>query len=202
VGRLRAVEVVRMEFTLNGRGLEVTPDLRDYVDRRLRRLERHLGHDATGLIELTRSGARSADERLAVQVSISSDGALLRTEQHAAEPRSAIDAAVDVLDRQIGRVKGRWSKRGRAPLGQALGEAFAATDEAEATLPEEEAEYLGNVVKTKEFKVQPLAVDEAAEHMELLGHDFYVFLNTATGRLGVVYRRRDGDYGLLDPLTP
>jgi putative sigma-54 modulation protein len=100
-----------------------------------------------------------------------------------------------VLDRQIGRVKGRWSKRGRSPLGQML----ADTEEGETEVP---ADELGSVVKLKEFKVQPLTVDEAAEQMELLGHDFYVFLNTATGRLGVVYRRRDGDYGLIDPQMP
>lgn len=184
-----------MDITVQGRGLDVTPDVRAYLDRRLERLERHLAKDATGVVEIIKARARDASDRMVVQVTIETGGALLRTEQHAADPKVAIDAAIDVLDRQVERVKGRWTKRGRSPLGQALAE----TEDADSPLPDDE---LGQVVKSKEFKVQPLAVDEATEQMELLGHDFYVFLNTATGRLGVVYRRRDGDYGLIDPQTP
>ncbi len=186
-----------MEFTVQGRGLEITPDLREYLAKRLRRLDRHLAQNASGVVEIARLSARQADDRMVVQVTISSNGALLRAEQHAADPRPAIDAAVDVLDRQVSRVKGRWSKRGRPSLGQLL-EAPAETE----PLADEENEDLGQVVRRKDFKVQPLTVEEATEQMELLDHDFYVFINTATGRLGVVYRRRDGDYGLLDPQVP
>ena len=183
-----------MEFTVQGRGLEVTPDIREYLAKRLRRLDRHLAQNATGVVEIARSATRQAGDRLVVQVTINNNGALLRTEQHAADPRPAIDAAVDVLDRQVERVKGRGSKRGRVSLVR--------TEEEPAEAAMEDAEDLGDLVKTKQFKVQPLTAEEALEQMELLDHDFYVFINTATGRLGVVYRRRDGDYGLLDPQAP
>ncbi|MCX6020128.1 MAG: ribosome-associated translation inhibitor RaiA, partial [Chloroflexi bacterium] len=109
-----------MEFTVQGRGLEVTPDLREYLAKRLRRLDRHLAQNASGVVEIARLSARQADDRMVVQVTISSNGALLRAEQHAADPRPAIDAAVDVLDRQVSRVKGRRNKRGHISLGQLL----------------------------------------------------------------------------------
>lgn len=189
-----------MNVSIHGRGIEVPAQAREYLTRKLGRLDRHLHSEAQGVVEITRSGARSAEDRLVVQITISSNGTLLRGEQSSADLLAAIDAVTDVLDRQIARFKGKLHHRDRVALARSM----ADTEMAEAARIESESEDedLGSVVRVKDFVVEPMAAEDAARQMELLGHDFYVFLNTATDRLGVIYRRRDGDYGLLDPQLP
>ncbi|MBI4496589.1 MAG: ribosome-associated translation inhibitor RaiA [Chloroflexi bacterium] len=186
-----------MEITIHGRGIELPAQAWDYLTKKLRRLDRHLSSQAQAIVEVARSAARSADDRLVVQVTISSNGTLLRGEQSGADVYTAIDAVAGVLDRQIERYKSRLNRRGRTGLSRMLADT-AETEVAEAE-PVEEPQQ---IVRTKQFLVEPMLPDDAAAQMELLGHDFYVFLNTATGRLAVIYRRRDGDYGLLDPQIP
>ena len=147
-----------------------------------------------GIVEVTRSGARNAEQRLVVQVTIASEGTLLRGEQSGSDLHAAIDAVADVLDRQIGRFKGKLQRRDRTSIGRAI----TAAEEGAAPAAEPEVES-GKLVRTKMFHVESMTPEDATDQMELLGHDFFVFLNTTTDRLGVVYRRRDGDYGLLDP---
>ena len=184
-----------MEVTIQGRGTDVSPEARIYLARKLSRLDRHLHQQAQGLVEVTRSGARTAGERLVVQVTITSNGALLRGEQSGPDVYQAIDAVTDILDRQIARLKDKVHRRGHATLARSLAEPVEAP-EVETT------EELGGLVRSKGFVVEPMSPEEAADQMEFLGHDFYVFLNTTTDRLGVIYHRRDGGYGLLDPQLP
>ena len=143
-------------------------------------------------MEITRSGARSAEDRFVVQVTIASNGALLRGEQSGPDPHHAIDAVADILDGQISRLKSKVQRRRRIALSRFLAEPI------EAPEPESEAET-GRLVRTKQFVVEPMTPEDAVDLLELLGHDFSVFLNTLTDRLGVIYRPPEADYGLLDP---
>jgi putative sigma-54 modulation protein len=104
---------------------------------------------------------------------------------------ASIDAVADKLHRQIARFKDKRARRGRAVHGEEL-----PVPEEEVELPEDEE---GAVVRVKRFLVRPMSEDEAIEQMELLGHDFFLFYNAATESMNVVYRRRDGNYGLLQP---
>lgn len=185
-----------MDVSIQGRGIDLSAEIRDYLTRKLSRLDRHLHSQAQGVVEITRSRARSAEDRLVVEITISSNGMLLRGEQSGADLHAAIDAVADVLDRKITRFKDRRHRRGRVALSRSL------TEPVEAEAPEEPDLDDGRVVRVKKFLLEPMTPDDAADQMELLGHDFYVFLNTTSDRLAVIYRRRDGDYGLLDPQLP
>jgi putative sigma-54 modulation protein len=137
---------------------------------------------------------KAAEKRYVAQVTINTHGALLRGEERASNITAAIDSVVDVLNRQIERFKGRLyrSKRRTPPTKQLA---------AELTEPEEEALVVEGrgIVKVKRFPVKPMSPEEAVEQMELLSHDFFIFFNADNDHFSVLYRRVDGDYGLIEP---
>ncbi len=116
---------------------------------------------------------------------------MLRAEEASADMFASIDAVMDKMHRQIDHYKGkRWSKRSAADSGPAVGE---------ATEEEAAAEEPSRISRVKRFAMVPMDEEEAVNQMELLGHDFYVFFNVNQSQLNVVYRRRSGDYGLIQP---
>jgi len=138
---------------------------------------------------------------------------LIRSEVTDPELLTAVDVAMDRLTRQIERYKGRYyqRKKGKLGVGKSSAEIVAmrpATQEPEPAGPspsaavldgETEEDLLGDIVRVKQFSVEPMYPEEAIEQMELLGHSFYVFYNAGEERLNVLYRRSDGNYGLLQP---
>ena len=134
---------------------------------------------------------------------------LVGAEERTPDAYASIDAVVDKLQKQIKRFKGKLMHRPRSPEEAALKPATmmaepAAEEEVEEDTgaleaPEEEADSHPRLVRTKRFAVKPMNAEEAALQMELLHHDFFVFLNAETGQVNVVYQRRDGDYGLIEP---
>lgn len=181
-----------MEVMIRDRGAEFGDALHDYVERKVKKLDRFLPDIREAEVDLTVQNSRSAEERQVVQITLRADhGVILRAEERSADMRSSVDAALDKLERQIMRYKGkRWSSRSR--------------HKAEAMEPfleetEEEEDGLEQVVRVKEFHTRPMDVEEAIEQMELLGHDFFVFYNVNTNNYSVVYRRRGEGYGLLLP---
>ena len=177
-----------MQLIVQGKNVEVTDWLRQYVEKKVRKLGRRLPEAQEARVELAVENARNSGDRHVVQITLRSNGALLRAEERSADMRASIDAVLDKMVRQIDRYKGKRS-RGRA-RAQRSREALA-TEEREA--------QLGEIVRTKRFPVTAMTPDEAVEQMELLGHDFFIFYNADSEGLNVVYRRRDGNYGLLEP---
>jgi putative sigma-54 modulation protein len=119
-------------------------------------------------------------------------GTILRAEERTTDIFAAVDAVVDKMYRQIERYKGKRRRRGDIQEEELGGY--------ETAVELEESEFAtGRLVRRKQFSVEPMHEEEAIEQMELLGHDFYVFFNADTEAVNVVYRRRDGDYGLLEP---
>ncbi len=185
-----------MELTIHARNLEMTDWIRQYVEKKVKRLERYLPQARELRIDLVHNETRAASDRYTAQLTMWANGQILRAEESTGDIFASIDAAVDIMYRQIERYKGRrYHNRRRNAAANAV------YMEAAPPLLEEESEEeeAPRIVRVKEFVAEPMDPEEAIEQMELLGHDFYVFFNPDTKSLNVVYRRRDGNYGLLQP---
>ena len=180
-----------------GREFEVTDRIRDYVTKKVARLDRYLGNIEDIRIDLAHiKSARSASDRYVCQMTVRGKGFLLRSEERADDVRTSTDAAVDKMERQIDRYKGKhYHGRGN---GKSVSEA---TTESEVTGGIENEEP-PTIVRRKKFELIPMDELEAIEQMKLLGHDnFFLFYNVKLGGINVLYRRRDGTYGLIEPVV-
>jgi putative sigma-54 modulation protein len=115
---------------------------------------------------------------------------VIRAQEKADDIRTAIDRVVDALTNRVSRYKGKRFEKGKDTVRTM--EPVMAAGDADMVQP-------GRVVKTKQFTLKPMSVDEATEQMELLGHDFFLFINSDNGKANLLYRRKDGDYGLIEP---
>ena len=185
------------QLVLKGKNLDITEELRQYIEKRANKLDRYLPDLSEVRIDLSVQKTRSSQDRQVAQMTVRSNGVILRAEERAEEMSVAIDAVIEKMHRQIARYKGkrvdRWQGHGS---GRAEMEMPPLPSEALEELAEQ-AER--RIVRTKRFFVSPMTEDEAIEQMELLGHDFFIFYNPDHGLLNVLYRRRDGNYGLLEP---
>ncbi len=182
-----------MQIIITGKNMEVTDWLRDYVEKKVNKLDRYLPDASEARVELSALNRKSASDRHVVQLTLRSDRTILRAEERAEDITAAFDSVVDKMHRQISRYKG---KRGHARARRLGG--ISAEDMLQ--IPEEEEEEEGAaIVRVKRFPMMPMTEDEAIEQMELLGHNFFIFYHADHGEVNVVYRRRDGNYGLLQP---
>ncbi|MCD6358391.1 MAG: ribosome-associated translation inhibitor RaiA [Dehalococcoidia bacterium] len=174
-----------MEIQLVSKNVELSQTARERVQRKIGKLSRHLSNITDAKVEIYREGTKSPQQRYVAQVTIVSDGTILRGEERAADVYTALNSVIEVIDRQIERYKGRlyYKGRGKAPRKA----------EAESSYQDEM-----RIVKVKELVLSPMSADDALVQMELLGHDFFIFLDSATKNTSVIYRRRNGDYGLLE----
>lgn len=180
-----------MQLIVKGKNTEVPEAARAYAERKIGRLSRYLNHAIEAVVEVSRENTRGSDQRHVVQVTVATPNAILRGEERAADLFTAIDAVANTMKRQAERYKGklyRLHERRRVP-------SEAPTEV--ASPPENDSSE--RVVRVKRFDIKPMAVEEALERMELLGHDFFFFQSAETGQYNVLYRRRDGDYGLIEP---
>ena len=177
-----------MELQITGKNLELRPEVRSYVERKLDKLNRYLPNIIATSVEITEEKTKSPEQHFVVQVTIDSNNSLLRGEERGADLFTAIDRVAEVMSRQIEHYKGKRYDKGR-------GSSLARGEFSEET----ETEPDRKVVKVKRFAIKPMSVDEAIDQMELLGHDFFLFFNAEVEELNLLYRRRDGDYGLIEP---
>jgi putative sigma-54 modulation protein len=180
-----------MELTIKGKNLEVTDRLHEYVERKMGKLDRYLPTISEARVELSVEDTKAAQHRQVCQVTVRSNGVILRAEERSDDMFNAIDTVLDKMYRQIARYKGKRADRWR-------GTGVTAEPLPAEAEPEGEDETT-NIVRKKRFSMAPMQPEEAIEQMELLGHDFYVFYNADEGATNVLYRRKDGDYGLLQP---
>lgn len=167
----------------------VSPAIQEYATSRISKMARYLPSIDGGKVEISREGTRQPDRRYVVQVTLDSNGVVIRAQEKADDVRTAIDRVVDALTNRVSRYKGKRFERGKDTVRTM--EPVDATGAEASTEP--------RLVKTKQFTVKPMAVDEATEQMELLGHDFFLFVNSDNGKANLLYRRKDGDYGLIEP---
>ncbi len=180
-----------MDILVHGRNIEVTPRLQSYIERKVERLDRYMPDILEIRVDLAEEKTNRMGKGQIAQITLRHvRGPILRAEERTTDLYGAVDAVVDKIYRQIERFKGKRRRRGDS-------EAFSGYETA-VELAEEEFEP-PMVIRRKHFSADPMHEEEAIEQMELLGHDFFAFVNANTGTINVVYRRRDGRYGLLEP---
>ena len=135
-------------------------------------------------MEVARETTKSPQDRFVAQITLTHSGTVLRGEERSSDIKTAVNSAIDSLDRRIEHYKGTLYKKGKK-------RAVKHEESAEETLG-------SKIVKEKRFRVQRLPLDEAVSQMELLGHDFFLFINDGTEQFSLLYRRQDGDYGLIE----
>lgn len=185
-----------MDVQINTKNVRLTDHLQDYIEGRVGKLDSVNERTTEAKFELRSEHPRTGGEQFIAQFTIATRGNLLRTEVRNHDQHAAIDQAVDKMKRQIRRYHDR--KRDR-PRRNALSLGEMAAEQLDLTTDVEVEAVDGAVVRTKRFMLQPMDPTEAIEQMELLEHDFFVFYNPDTSRINVLYRRKDGDYGVIEP---
>jgi putative sigma-54 modulation protein len=201
-----------MEIQIHERNLHLSDAVEERARRKLDRLDHYLPNITDIRLELTRQPTRRGEDIVIAQLTIRHErGAILRVEERGAadELNTILNNAIDTMYRRIERFKGKRDRKGK----ERFSERYAATPEELETAEEIPAVDLGaeittldvdyepEVVRRKEIAVIPMSERDAIEQMELLGHSFFVFFNAATGGVNVLYRRDEGDYGVLVPQT-
>ena len=177
-----------MDIQIKSRNIEVSDQLRTWIEKKVSKLERFLPEIDEARVELGVQHTKSAGDRHIVQLTLRTNSTILRAEERASDVYTSLDNALEKMTRQIERYKGRhWRS-----LNRAANEPVVAEEQ-------QVEEELNQIVRTKTFQTRPMTVEEAIEQMELLGHDFFIFFDASTKAFCVVYRRRDSGYGLLIP---
>jgi putative sigma-54 modulation protein len=170
-----------MKVTITGRKVSLKDAFKEKVEKRLAKFNRFFEDDAQAFVTVTIEGGRQT-----VELTIKSKGMIYRAEETTRDMQYSFDDAADSIMRQITRNKSRLEKRLRKGAFENV---------------EETAEADFDVVKTKSFSVKPMSVEEAILEMNLVDHEFFAFLNDQTGGVSIVYRRKEGGYGLLEPMV-
>lgn len=170
-----------MNIIVNGRHLEVTPALKSYAEEKLKKFDRYLSQITEAIVTLSVEKYRHKAEVL-----MKANGVLIQAEGVTGEIYSSIDEVVEKLEKQVKKYKEKL-------VSHRKGEGKASIA---PPLPEPEH---GKIIKKKRFDMKPMSPDEAVMQMELLDKDFFVFSNHATGEINVIYRRNDGNFGLIEP---
>lgn len=178
-----------MKISVRGKNIEATPALVDYAEKKLSKLDKHF--DKATDVQVVLSVIR---EEHIVEVTMNYNGLILRGEESTGDMYASIDMVVDKLERQVKKYKTRMSKSMRQRGMRVISEKHAVSEAVERM--EEEAPKL---VKTKRFTLKPMSTEEAIMQMDLLGHNFFVFSNADDDAVNVVYKRKDGNYGLIEP---
>lgn len=185
--------------------MTVTAALRQHVEQKLAKLPRHFDQIQDAQVVLSVSRNRDVGRAQIAEVTVWCDGRVLRAEELSPDMYTSIDRAVEKLDRQIAKYRDRFIEKRRLDLSRARQRTRRSAEAALRAGPPPRMEpaademFVPGIVRTKRFDLKPMTVDEATLQMELLGHTFFVFRSSATQDVNVVYRRRDGGYGLIEP---
>ncbi|MEO5358706.1 MAG: ribosome-associated translation inhibitor RaiA [Nitrospirae bacterium YQR-1] len=179
-----------MNITMTGRNFDITESIKDYAENKIKKFGKMLVHECDAMVVLTVEKYRHKAEVL-----IKSNGVLIQAESITAEMYSSIDEVLEKLERQIKKYKEKLTskrKTGTKTAGNHAGHVSHSETTAYDSPPI-------RIIKRKRFDMKPMDPDEAAMNMELLDKDFYVFTNEISGDVNVIYRRKDGDFGLIEP---
>jgi putative sigma-54 modulation protein len=187
-----------MQIMVKGRNISVTEALEQYATKKIERIRKFFDDDhsvSRAEVELIHERNPSIPEPEVAETTLFINGAVLKAREASVDMYASIDRMSDKLERQVRRYRGRQLDR-----WQGQRERHAAAVEARPPIVDEEEEDIGaRIVRTKQFQMKPMSPEEAALQMELLDHAFFVFTNADTGEINVVYRRRDHNYGLIEP---
>lgn len=186
-----------MDIRIRGKNLELTPALKDYIEEKLGRLEKFYDQIKSADVALTVERNRSIENTQKAEVTIYVNGSIIRGEESSVSMYSSVDIVVEKIERQLKKYKSKiyTSMREKRGRGRAK-EPVNTMEDVYAENPESSEPI---IVRTKIVPLRSMTPGEATLQMELLGHDFHLFLNPESGSVNLVYRRRDGNYGLLIP---
>lgn len=173
-----------MRITMNGKNLTVTEDLKNRIEKKLGKMDRYFRQEVDATVRLT----QEKNLRYIAEITITVGGIMLRAEETSDDIIKSADRAVDKIERQIRRHRTKLEKR----LHE---EVVIQAEETENSVEEESQE----LVRVKRFEMKPMTVEDAILQMDMLGHSFFLFQNSETGITSVVYRRNDGNIGMLEP---
>ncbi|OEF99489.1 ribosomal subunit interface protein [Vulcanibacillus modesticaldus] len=179
-----------MNFNIRGENIEVTNALREYVEKKVGRIEKYFDTPPTSDVKVTMKVVKDVHS---VEVTILLPGVVLRGEESNEDMYAAIDLVVEKIERQIRKHKTKINRKFRQE-----GSLKTLFKEEPNNKNEDEEDDI-KVVKTKRFNIKPMDVEEAILQMDMLGHSFFVFSNSETEEMNVVYKRKDGRYGLIEP---
>ncbi len=178
-----------MEIQITGKNMGLTPAMRRYIERKLGKFNRHLPNIIESKVEVSAEKTKSPRQHFVVRVTVAGSGAQFHGKERGEDLFTAVDKVAAIMNRQLEHYKGKLYEKGR-------GSSLARSE----FIPEIEAvEPAEKVVKVKRFAVKPMSVAEAMDQMKLLGHDFFLFFNADTEELNLLYRRKDRNYGLIEP---
>jgi len=183
-----------IEVAIFPKNMEITDRINDYVQKKIGKLDRFLSDIEDTRVDLAfEKSARNPSDRQVAQITIRGRGYILRTEERADDIFTAVDMALEKMQRKIERMKGKRARgRGDGTPASEVAPVIAPAAEAAETMPE--------IARRKTFALAPMDEQEAIEQMIQLGHEnFFVFYNANTNSINVLYRRRDGTYGLIEP---
>lgn len=180
-----------MKFIISGKNIEVTQGLRDAIKHKLGKLARYFTPETEIIVTLSVEKGRQK-----MEVTIPVKGHIVRSEQSSSDMYVTIDLVEEVIERQLRRYKNKLVDKSQGLIsgsGNSFKKEFFEEDDEDTS--EEEIP----IVRTKHFGIKPMYPEDACVQMELLGHSFFVFLNAETDQVNVVYRRKDGAFGLIEP---
>lgn len=174
-----------MRITINTKNFTVTEPMRSRIEKKLKKMDRYFNEEADVQVRLS----QEHNVRFIAEITLMLGGVMLRAEESTDDMFASIDRALDKIDRQIHRHRTKLAKKANT-------DALAAIEEVVPAWEEQPTE----LVRVKRFEVKPISVEDAIAEMDMLGHNFFVFINAETGITSVVYRRADGKIGMLEPI--
>ena len=198
-----------MQVTVTGRNIELTAALKEYLIEKLQRAQNHFDHklDCTALLSVAKNPSIAKSQK--AEVTIKVNGNTIRGEEATENMYASIDLVADKIERQLRKYKTRHSSKGKASSSRDRKDGTDEPIDVSADLDNDVAverslaldEIKPRIVRSKRFPLKPMLAAEACKHMDLLGHDFFMFINAETDQVNTVYHRRDGNYGLIEPLA-
>jgi putative sigma-54 modulation protein len=184
-----------MRFNVRGENIEITPALREYAEKKIGKLERYFEDSVDANVNVNLKFYN--DQESKIEVTIPMTDLVLRAEEHNHDMYAAIDLVVNKLERQIRKHKTKVNRKLREQGAPKF--VFSNLQPEEDTTPFEQEEDPQEVVRTKRFNLKPMDSEEAILQMDMLGHNFFVFTDSKTNKTNVVYKRKDGKYGIIEP---
>jgi len=176
-----------MKITLSGKNMDIGDSLRKQADKKIRKIERYFKPEVDAQVTLSTEGYRHIAE-----VTIPFDGVVIRAEETTNDMYTSLDRVIEKLEKQIHKHRTRLEKKLKEG-------AFKFDSGSFVNAEVSQVEPKGRIIRNKKFVIKPMTEDEALIQMDLLGHSFFVFLNAETSEANVLYKRKDGNYGLIEP---
>lgn len=194
-----------MKIIIEGKNIDLTQAIKDYVNEKLARLQHHFeqiikGHEVKVKLSVLKN-PRIKNNNI-TEVTIFLDKQIIRSEEAREDMYASIDLVVDKLDRQIQKYKAKhyrsYQHKERTIPNQDINGSLLQSEKTDNS--NNKHKLSGKIIKTKKFRLHPMSPEEAVEQLDLISHDFYVFINSGTNQINTIYLRKDGNYGLIEPV--